>query len=72
MNVILTLNFEYIERIFAVEEYMLKQGEKIYYTKRLMLSTIFNQLPIQCKEVIMNKYQKVCEVLTLTNMIKIN
>jgi hypothetical protein len=70
MIVNLNLDLNYIKSIFANEEYQLLTGEKIYYSKRQMLTDIYSQVPEEGKEQLVKQFPKVFELLGYTNMLR--
>jgi hypothetical protein len=66
MEVNLTIDFNYVGSIFAMHECTLLQGEKIYFSKRHMLASIYNQLPRECKDTLIEKYPHVMTLLGRT------
>jgi hypothetical protein len=70
MEINLTLKFNYLQSIFANEEYNLLSGERIYFSKRQMLTDIFDQVPEEGKEKLVEKFPMVFELLGRTNMVR--
>lgn len=67
-NIILTLKFDHVKSIFGTEEGSLMSGGRVYFSKRLMLSTIYNQLSTQQKETLTQDFPMVMDALTLSRM----
>jgi hypothetical protein len=72
MDINLTLKFEWVKRIFANEEYNLMTGEHVFFSKRMMLEDIYNQLTEDCQREIIIQYPKVSNLLAKTNKIKLS
>jgi hypothetical protein len=71
MIINLNLKFDYVKRIFANEEYNLMTGEHVFFSKRLMLSDIFDQVPEEYKGELIKQFPKVFNLLGKTNNISI-
>jgi hypothetical protein len=65
----LNLEINYIKSIFANEEYQLLMGERIYFSKRQMLTDIYEQLPNESKIQFIKQFPMVFELLDRTNMV---
>jgi hypothetical protein len=70
MEINLTLKFDYVKIIFANEEYKLLTGEKIYFSKRQMLTDIYNQLSEECRTELIKICPMVFDLLGYTNMVR--
>jgi hypothetical protein len=71
MIINLNLKFDYVKRIFANEEYKLLTGDHVFYSKRMMLSDIFEQVPEEYKGELIEQFPKVFNLLGKTNNISI-